>query len=226
MASYIAYYRVSTAKQGLGLDAQAAAAERFAASRGGHIVASFEEKESGKNDNRPQLAAAIHACKAQKAILLIAKLDRLSRNVAFLFQLKERLAAAGVEVIAADMPEVLQNTLMLSVMAGMAQHERELISARTKAALATLKASGKKLGASKGADMSKAVAASVAVRSGKAAAAAEKHCHSASALYRGGTSLSEIARIFNTEGKTTPRGSEWTATAIRRLLIRCGTITA
>lgn len=226
MSDFIAYYRVSTAKQGLGLDAQAAAAERFAASRGGRILASFEEKESGKNDHRPQLAAAIQACKARKAVLLIAKLDRLSRNVAFLFQLKDRLAAAGVEVIAADMPEVLQNTLMLSVMAGMAQHERELISSRTKAALAALKASGKKLGREKGADTSHARAVSAAVRTAAAQAENEKHCRTVTALYRAGTSLSEIARIFNAEGKTTPRGSAWTATAVRRVLIRCGTIDA
>jgi len=111
----------------------------------GYVIASYTEVESGKRDDRPELAKALACAKANKATLLIAKLDRLGRRVSFIFALKD----AGVDFIALDCPEL--NTLMLAVMAGMAQHEREIISARTKAALAAAKQRGVRLGNPQGA---------------------------------------------------------------------------
>ncbi len=222
--SFVSYYRVSTQRQGLGIDAQRSAAQRYASQVGGQIIAEYSEKESGKNDHRPQLAAAIKAAKENHAVLLVAKLDRLSRHVAFLFQLRDELQAAGVEIVCADMPELVSSTLTLSIFAGMAEHERNLISSRTRAALQALKEKGVQLGRPKGCDTSKAREASAAVRSAQAQAWNEKLCKTTVALYRAGTSLSGIAKIFNSEGRTTPRGADFTATAVRRILVRCGEI--
>ncbi len=221
---FICYARVSTARQDLGLDAQMAAAERYAAAVGGQIIETYSEHESGKNDHRPQLQKAIAACKEKGATLLLAKIDRLTRNIRFLFTLKEQLEAAHVDVIAADAPDLLQNTLSLAVMGGLAQHERELISKRTKDALAALKARGVRLGREKGCDTSAARAAASKAVHDRAMAWNAQHCLTVTALYQAGKSLSEIARIFNAEGKRTPRGSAWTPTAIRRVLVKCGAI--
>ena len=139
----INYYRVSTAKQGrsgLGLDAQRSAVEAFCASRGWVKLEEYKEQESGKRNDRPELAKALHHAKVSGATLVIAKLDRLSRNVAFLAQLQE----AGVDFVAADMPDA--NELTIHIMAAMAQAERKAISKRTKEALAAAKARGTKLG--------------------------------------------------------------------------------
>ena len=135
MAKYIAYYRVSTDKQGqsgLGLEAQRAAVSQYSAD----ILAEFTEVESGKNDQRPQLAAALAACREHDAAILIAKIDRLSRDAAFLLTLRK----SGVDIIAADMPHC--GSLEFGIRAVVAQHEREEISRRTKAALAAAKARG------------------------------------------------------------------------------------
>ena len=142
----VAYYRVSTTKQGnsgLGLEAQQEAVRSYL---GADPDVEFKEIESGKKNDRPELEAAIREAKLRDCKLVIAKLDRLSRDVGFLFKLKADLTKAGVEVVAADMPGILSNTLMLSVMAGFAQHERETISKRTTDALAAAKARGVKLG--------------------------------------------------------------------------------
>ena len=136
---YIAYYRVSTDKQGasgLGLDAQRAAVKAYAAD----ITHSFTEIESGKNDHRPQLQAALAMCRQSGAALLIAKIDRLSRQAAFLLTLRD----SGVQIVAADMPNA--GTLEFGVRAVVAQHEREEISKRTRAALQAAKARGQVLG--------------------------------------------------------------------------------
>jgi DNA invertase Pin-like site-specific DNA recombinase len=133
--SYIAYYRVSTRKQGdsgLGLDAQRAAVASFV--RGGELIAEYTEVESGKNDDRVQLQTAIAHAKRAGAKLVIAKLDRLSRNAAFVLTLKD----AGCDFVACDMPEA--NTLTIGIMAVMAQHEREMISRRTREAAKARKA--------------------------------------------------------------------------------------
>jgi DNA invertase Pin-like site-specific DNA recombinase len=143
---YIAYYRVSTAKQGrsgLGLEAQQAAVLSFTKNLGS-ISLEFTEHESGKNDDRPLLEQAILAAKKQNATLIIAKLDRLSREVAFLFQLKKRVEKNNISWLCLDIPEM--NTLNIGIWGTMAQHEREQISKRTKVALQALKARGKRLG--------------------------------------------------------------------------------
>ncbi|WP_158943150.1 recombinase family protein [Granulicella sp. S190] len=139
---FVAYYRVSTDRQGesgLGLEAQKAAVGRFIGS--GSLLAEFQEVESGKRHaNRPQLAAALEHARKHGAVLVIAKLDRLARNVAFVANLME----SGVEFQAVDMPYA--NKLTIHILAAVAEHEREAISERTKAALEAAKARGTKLG--------------------------------------------------------------------------------
>lgn len=137
---YVAYYRVSTKKQGesgLGLEAQKSLVAR---SMDGVLIAEFIEVESGKNDKRTELEKAIAKAKEADAILIIAKLDRLSRNVSFIFKLRD----SGVNFVCCDVPNA--NTLTIAIFAGLAQQERELISQRTKAALAEKKRHGVKLG--------------------------------------------------------------------------------
>ena len=141
---YIAYYRVSTARQGqsaLGLEAQQQAVKQYLNGGDWSIIAEFTEVESGKRiSNRPKLAEAIELCKMHKATLIIAKLDRLARNVHFISGLME----SGVEFLATDNPNA--NRLMLHMLAAFAEHERFQISQRTKDALAAAKARGVKLG--------------------------------------------------------------------------------
>lgn len=139
---YVPYYRVSTASQGksgLGLSAQREIVARFLKS-GDELLAEFVEVESGKRADRPQLASAIACAKQHGARLLIAKLDRLSRNVSFIFSLRN----SEVDFVACDIPDA--NTLTVGIMAVLAQHERELIGERTRAALRAKKAQGYKLG--------------------------------------------------------------------------------
>lgn len=131
MKKYIAYYRVSTKKQGLGLEAQRSTVMTYLNNiQDANLIAEYSEKESGKNNNRMQLNEAIKECKLHNATLIIAKLDRLSRNVSFIFALRD----ANVDFICCDLPEF--NSLTLAIFSGLAQQERELISSRTKAALA------------------------------------------------------------------------------------------
>ena len=142
MPEYVAYYRVSTDRQGetgLGLDAQRTAVARHL--NGAELLAEFQEIESGKNHTtRPQLAAAIDLCRRKRATLVIAKLDRLARNVHFISGLLE----SKVDFVAVDMPTA--NKMTIQVLAVFAEHEREMISARTKAALVEVKKRGKRLG--------------------------------------------------------------------------------
>jgi DNA invertase Pin-like site-specific DNA recombinase len=145
MQKYIAYYRVSTQKQGqsgLGLDAQKTAVNRFTNNCSDCIVSEFTDIESGKNDNRPELQKAIEEAKKHKAHLLIAKLDRLSRNASFIFMLRD----AKVDFTCCDMPQA--NSITIGIMAVLAQDERERISQRTKVALQELKKKGVQLGSS------------------------------------------------------------------------------
>ena len=139
----VAYERVSTARQGqsgLGLEAQRRQIAEFVASRGAEVLARFTEVESGRKADRPELAKALHHAKVTRATLVIAKLDRLSRNAAFLLALRD----SGVKFVAVDMPEA--NDLTVGIIALVAEAEREAISWRTKEALASAKARGVKLG--------------------------------------------------------------------------------
>jgi DNA invertase Pin-like site-specific DNA recombinase len=144
---WVSYLRVSTDKQGesgLGIEAQRKAVETYLNGGSWTLAQEFVEVESGKrSNNRPQLAAALAACKKLKAKLVVAKLDRLARNVAFISKLME----SGVEFVACDFPHA--NKLTIHILAAVAEHERELISSRTKAALAAAKERGKKLGGPK-----------------------------------------------------------------------------
>lgn len=144
-SKFVAYYRVSTTGQdesGLGEEAQRMAVKaHLAASPGAELVAEFREVESGKKKNRPELAEAVKLCKRHKATLVIAKLDRLARNVHFVSGLME----SGVDFVACDNPHA--NRLMVHILAAFAEHERELISQRTKDGLAAAKARGVVLGA-------------------------------------------------------------------------------
>lgn len=142
VAKFIAYYRVSTNKQarsGLGLKAQQNLVKSFCKGKAS-IIAEYTEVESGRQNSRASLEKALQHCKSSKAVLVVAKLDRLSRDVEFIFRLKN----SGVEFVCADMPEA--NTLTIGIFASWAQHEREQISSRTKQALAAKKAQGFKLG--------------------------------------------------------------------------------
>lgn len=227
MTDYVAYMRVSTAQQGrsgLGLEAQRAAITGFLRPDDRLISPEFVETESGKHDNRPELAKALNRCKLTGATLLVAKLDRLSRNVAFIATLQD----AGVQFIAADMPEA--NELTIHVMAAMAQHERKAISKRTKEALAAAKARGKALGGwreyspdhpehgnpRKPVDHRQGTAA-------RQARAADFNARVGQAISEiqatGASGLAEIARRLNEEGIRTRRGGHWQATQVARVLL-------
>ena len=143
MNKAIAYYRVSTDRQGksgLGLEAQNKTVQQFATFKQWELIGEFTEIESGKKNNRPQLQEALKQCLKQKAVLVIAKLDRLGRNVAFISSLME----SKVEFVAVDNPHA--NRLMLNLLAAFAEHEREQISTRTKEALKVAKNRGIILG--------------------------------------------------------------------------------
>lgn len=210
MATYIAYYRVSTERQGqsgLGLEAQQAAVKAYADS----IIHSFTEIESGKNDDRPQLAAAIALCKATGAALLIAKIDRLSRQAAFLLTLRD----SGVQIVAADMPHA--GTLEFGIRAVVAQHEREEISRRTRAALQAAKARGVRLGSSNPAIG--AAAGNAAIQARAKAFAVNMQPILAQIRAAGCTSLRDIAQALQARGiKTARGGTVWHASQVANLL--------
>lgn len=215
--NYVTYYRVSTQRQGrsgLGLDAQRAAVRGFLASNGGTELATYREVESGKNNDRPQLAAALKRCRQTRATLLVGKLDRLSRNAAFLLSLRH----AGVRFVAADMPDM--NETVVGIMAVLAQHEREAISERTRAALAAAKARGVQLGNPRlqpGTRRS-ALAASVVNADRAMARALELRDVIDDARQSGCDTLREIAAHLNGLSIATARGSNWTPVAVQRVL--------
>jgi DNA invertase Pin-like site-specific DNA recombinase len=212
MTKYVAYFRVSTTKQGqsgLGLEAQQEAVKQYADS----IIHSFTEIESGKNDSRIQLAAAIELCRTSGASLLIAKLDRLSRDAAFLMTIRK----SGVDIVAADMPNA--STLEFGIKAIFAQHEREEISKRTKVALAAAKARGVKLG-TKSPQISSA--AGVAALQANADQFAQKVLPIIRDLKAAGyTSLRQIAAALTERQVQTVRGSiNWSASQVSNIIAR------
>lgn len=212
---YIAYYRVSTERQGasgLGLEAQRSAVATFAKGRG-EIAAHYTEIESGKKNNRPQLAAAIAETKKRGAVLLIAKLDRLARSAGFIFTLRD----AGVNFLACDMPDA--NGLTVGIFAALAQHEAETISARTRAALAEKKKQGAILG-------TPANLTSEARKKGRAAHTANATSNTNTKQARGYATmlaserktLRTIAALLNSEGFKTARGGKYSAVQVARLI--------
>ncbi|GAB3050486.1 recombinase family protein [Spirosoma pulveris] len=214
-ARYVAYYRVSTRAQGdsgLGLEAQRSAVAGFVK---GVIVAEFTEVESGKNNQRIQLTAAIDRAKKEGAILVIAKLDRLSRNASFIFTLRD----SGVNFQCVDMPDA--NTLTIGIFATLAQHERELISSRTKAALQAKIAQGAILG--KPENMTAEAQQKGAAATRRAAIENKDNRRATSMIEmmrRAGKNYTEIAAELNNAGFTTSRGCEFQATQVKRLLQR------
>jgi DNA invertase Pin-like site-specific DNA recombinase len=216
MKNFIAYYRVSTAKQGLsglGLEAQQAAVASFVKSQTGNLVAEYVEIESGKHDDRPKLEQAISAAAATGATLVIAKLDRLSRNAGFIFRLRD----SGVSFIAADMPEA--NTLTIGILAVIAQAEREAISARTKAALAARRARGLSLGTPS--NLTAAARARGPITRHQKAVSNQQNRQAAELirLYtKDGVSLRQIAAKLNAAGYKTRNGKQFSAMTVSRLL--------
>jgi DNA invertase Pin-like site-specific DNA recombinase len=216
---YVTYIRVSTQKQGasgLGLEAQKKAVSEFLTAHSGRVVAEYREVESGKLNERTQLQAALKRCRQTRSTLLVAKLDRLSRNAAFLLSLRD----SGVRFICADMPDA--NELTIGVLAAVAQHEREAISARTKAALAAAKARGVRLGNPRLRPGSRATAAAAreGLRAKADSFAGELRDMVEAAQAEGIRTLEALAAHLNAEQCQTPRGFQWTPTAVRRLLSR------
>lgn len=214
---FIAYYRVSTDRQGrsgLGLEAQREAVTRYLNGGNWQLLEEFVEVESGKrDDNRPQLAAALAACRKQKATLVIAKLDRLARNVAFIANLMDSKA----EFVAVDFPTA--NRLTLHIMAAFAEHEREMISARTKAALAVRKAQGVKLG--NRTNLAAAQAKGGAAIKREADAFAAKVMPTIDAIRAtGAISYNAIAKALNDRGVKTAKGGTWAAATVRNIMLR------
>ena len=208
---FVAYLRVSTDKQGvrgLGMDAQQTAVTRFVAASRGSLLAQYVEVESGKRADRPELQQALDHAKQARATLLIAKLDRLSRNVAFI----SRLLESGVELLCCDMPQA--NRLTLHILAAVAEHERQMISERTKAALAAAKARGIRLGAPHGSDPS----AARAERTRSAAAFRDRAAPEVARLAGQGLSLQRIAAELNRLGSVTSTGKPWRPAAVWRVL--------
>lgn len=220
---YTAYYRVSTKQQGnsgLGLEAQKTAVASFIKSRGAEEVPPpFIEVESGKNNDRPELRKAIDHCKRNGTTLLIAKLDRLSRNAAFIFQLRDELQRADVDFIACDLPEA--NTLTLGIMATMAQHEAELISQRTKAGLAEAKRRGVKLGNPQNLTQDAKDKAHKAISEKARTAQSVRHAfHYIEPLRKAGQTYTAIAEKLNDEGYRTRTGKDFHATQVKRIFDR------
>lgn len=216
MTDYIGYARVSTAKQGrsgLGLEAQEAAIHAHLKEGDRLLSPLYVEVESGKVSDRPELAKALRQAKLTGATLLVAKLDRLSRNVAFISQLME----AKVDFIACDQPSATRFTL--HIYAALAEQEREMISARTKAALAAAKERGKVLGGFRGYKVNPAEG--TAARQARASEFKLQVAEvMAEARQNGAESLSEIARELNSRGVKTRRGGLWQAVQVQRAMKR------
>jgi DNA invertase Pin-like site-specific DNA recombinase len=218
----VSYLRVSTARQGasgLGLEAQRAAVQSFADTGGHTIVAEFVEVESGRKADRPQLTSALGTCRLHRATLVIAKLDRLARNVAFIAGLMN----GNVEFVACDMPHA--NRLTLHLMAAMAEHEREMISQRTKAALQAARARGVRLGNPNGATAllrgcSEAARTSSVARQAKASQHAAAVAQTLADLTSAGMSNGEMAAHLNRQGVPSPSGGGWYPEQVRRTVQR------
>src|SRR5579862_649271 len=215
---FVSYLRVSTVRQGvsgLGLEAQRAVVAGYLNGGDWKLVQEVVEVESGKRNDRPALADALRLCRKHRATLVIAKLDRLARNVAFISNLME----SGVEFVAVDMPQA--NRFVVHILAAVAEHEAEAISKRTKAALAAAKARGTRLGGRRvsAKRFAEIGAAARKMRTEKAKEWAAELLPMIRSIQAGGPlSLRKIAAGLNERNITTPRGGEWSAVQVQRLL--------
>lgn len=226
----VAYYRVSTKQQGksgLGLEGQQAAVSDYVTRDGGKLLAEYTEVETGKSKDRPELLKAVAHAKRAKAVLVVAKLDRLARNVAFTSALME----SGVDFVACDNPHA--NKFTIHILAAVAEHEAEQISLRTKAALQAAKRRGVKLGSARpghwdGRERQRQDGLTKACQ-----AAAKAHSEAFDAEYgdlypmvkrlrAAGRSLQAIADELNEQGHTTRRGKPWRRVQVMRVLERAG----
>jgi DNA invertase Pin-like site-specific DNA recombinase len=209
-SQFVAYYRVSTDRQGrsgLGLEAQEAAVRGYLGAS--TPIAEFTEIETGKRNDRPELEQALALCRKRKARLVIAKLDRLSRNLAFIAALMD----SGVEFVAVDNPHATR--LTLDILAAVAEHEREMIAQRTKAALQAAKARGIRLG-SNGADRLAPAYRAEAVERARQLAPILAELKSV------GMSARQMAAELTVRGIATPNGGTWHAQTILRMIDRAG----
>jgi DNA invertase Pin-like site-specific DNA recombinase len=200
------------------LEAQQTAVRDYLNGGDWRLVAEVTEVESGKRSDRPKLAEALKLCRLHSATLIIAKLDRLARNVAFISNLME----SGVEFHAVDFPQA--NRLTVHILAAVAEHEAKIISERTKAALAAAKRRGVKLGGYRGTVISKAMRKASADAIAKRADARSSDLAPTIAELKvaGATSLRDIAAGLNERGIPTARGGQWTAVQVSRVLSRQG----
>jgi DNA invertase Pin-like site-specific DNA recombinase len=223
MQKFAAYYRVSTKRQGqsgLGIEAQKATVRSLISANGNKLIAEFTEVESGKNVARPKVAEALAHCKITGATLIVAKLDRLSRNAAFLLTLRD----SGVPIMFADMPQADKFTV--GVLAMVAEREREVISKNTKDALAAAKARGITLGNPKGAaplvkHRKRGRRKAAQVVTAKADDFAQRLAPIIVDIRTAGIDTANgIARALNARDVETPRGGQWSAVQVRRVLAR------
>ena len=215
---FVAYYRVSTSKQGnsgLGLDAQKKSVADYLNGASGKLVDEFVEVESGKNCNRVEFENAVKACRAKNAVLIVAKLDRLSRNVHFLTGLRE----AGIEFVCCDMPSA--NSFTVNVYAALAEEECRLISERTRAGLAAARARGIKLGKPENLneiDKQKGRKIGLEVRKQKAKEFFNNIVDVVRSLKNSRLSLQKIAIQLNSDGYSTRRGGRWHSNTVKRII--------
>ena len=230
---FVSYLRVSIdgqGRSGLGLEAQRQVVAAHVAQTGGMLVAEFQEVESGKRADRPQLAAALAACRTRRAVLLIAKLDRLARNARFLLWVVEGSGEAGV--VFCDLPTVPAGPVgkfLVTQMAAVAELEAGLISQRTRAALAVAKARGVKLGNPRLVPATPATAA--VAREARSRQVAERTADVLAVLRQvqdeGAASLRAIATGLQAHGVLTSAGKAiWSATQVRRVLTQLNNASA
>jgi len=216
--NYVAYLRVSTNRQGidgLGVEAQRKTIADYISGNGKRIVAEFKEVESGKNCKRPELERALVACRLMPATLIVAKMDRLARDTAFLMNLKN----AGVEFVACDFPEA--NRMIVGILASVAEGESHMISERTRAAMAAAKARGQTFGGNKGKlhlASPLGVAASARARGERKRLRAMELGSIIQPMREEGATLQALADHLNRIGFTTPRGCQWTPAGVRGVL--------
>ncbi len=215
-SGFVAYFRVSTDRQGksrLGLEAQQEEIERYLKLRNADLLETYTEVESGKIDQRPQLDAAIKHCRRTKSTLIVAKLDRLSRNATFLLKFDDMVKRAGINLYVCDQPHLDRFTLGIHAL--VAEREREMISERTKAALQAAKRRGVRLGTRNGRRLSEA--GLNAIREN-----ADAHAKNTIAIIEqirsaGANSLRQVSDALNARGVPTARGGEWHPEAVRRI---------